>query len=456
MPAKKSWTFSITTLGCKVNQYESEAIAEAWQNLGGIEVKDAQNPQVSLINSCAITAKGERDTRSTLYSTTRSNPNALRILTGCAANLVAKDLSPSDNKQDNYFDILIPPRAKAMLMQGPWQWDSQTYPLIISENTTANPFGENGFAINSFRRTRPIIKVQDGCSHRCTYCIVPLMRGPSVSRASSEILAEAKALLQNGFREILLSGINLHHYGRGASAHEAQDFWDLVQLLEAELAPQWANKARFRISSLEPSQINQKGLDILQSSSLLCPHLHLSLQHGSQRILKAMGRGHYKVAQLEQAIATLRQTWPKLGLGADILMGFPSEEEQDVQETLELIKRLELNYAHVFPYSKRPGTAAENFDKQVPHNLKLEHAARVRKLVESQKNDFLNGLLKSQHLDIVVDNPPAGKAIHTKIYKGIDAHYAPCRLHLTSDMPIHGIIRAKPLRVEDDVLIVSI
>ncbi len=448
MFSKVTWTFSIVTLGCKVNQYESEAIAEAWQKLGGIKATDGP-VDVALVNSCAITSKGERDTRSALYNITRNHPHAIRILTGCAAKLVANDLN-----NQNYYDILIPPRAKALLMQGPWQWEDQAYPHHLSPNTTADPFAAHGFNITSFERTRPIIKVQDGCSHRCTYCIVPLVRGPSHSRGAKDILAEAKSLLHNGFCEILLSGINLHHYGRKAPTGEPQDFWELVQLLEQELAPKWAHKARLRISSLEPSQLTPKSLDILQKSQLLCPHLHLSLQHGSKRVLKAMGRGHYKLQLLEEAITELRKTWPHLGLGADILMGFPSEEEEDVQETLALVSRLKLNYAHVFPYSKRPGTAAANFNKQIPHALKVERAAKVRELIYAQKQDFLHQLLKLPQLDLIVDNPPQGAASHKKVYKAIDAHYAPCRLQLSKDMGINKIISAKPLQVKDDMLIV--
>ncbi len=449
MPSRTSWTFSITTLGCKVNQYESQAIAEAWQDLGGAEVTQDQKADITLINSCAITAKGERDTRSALYSTARNNPKSLCILTGCAATLVAKTLTP----EENYYHILIPPRAKALLMQGPWQWKGEIYPYIF-ENKDVSPFGEQGFAIKSFRRTRPIIKVQDGCSHRCTYCIVPLVRGPSVSRTSSEILAEAQRLLDAGFCEILLSGINLHQYGRDASPRT--DFWDLVQTLDAKLAPAWKGKARFRISSLEPSQITTKGLDTLQNSQLFCPHLHLSLQHGSEKILKAMGRGHYKINHLESAIQELRKTWPHLGLGADILMGFPSEDDDDVKVTLELIKRLGLSYAHVFPYSKRPGTAAECFDKQVQNDIKLERAAKVRELVQEQKITFLHSLLSAQQLNIVIDNPQKSSHDGAKILKAVDEHYAPCRVQISDDAPTSGLVPAKPVKVENDAIVVSI
>ncbi len=446
MPQNTSWTFAIITLGCKVNQYESQAIAETWQSLGGTEVKELQHAEVILLNSCAITAKGERDTRSALYNIKRNNNNTLRILSGCAANLVASSID------QDYFDIVVPARAKATLLKGPWQFKDN--PQILP-NQSSNPFGADGFNINSYGRTRPIIKVQDGCSHGCTYCIVPLVRGPSISRAPEEVLAEAKRLLQAGYCEITLSGINLHHYGRDLSLHHINDFWDLVQFLDRELAPQFATKARLRISSLEPSQITTKGLDILQSSRLLCPHLHLSLQHGSRNILKAMGRGHYKIEPLKNSIKELRQSWEYMGLGADILMGFPGEEDTDVKQTLELVGELALSYAHVFPYSKRPGTKASTFKNQVPHELKLARANEVRQLVETQKTAFLNRLLQKQYLEIIIDNTQESCQEHPKIYKGIDAHYAPCRIHL-SERPTNGIIKAKAISIKNQTLIVNI
>ncbi len=447
----KPWSFTIITLGCKVNQYESQAITEAWKAIGGIQAKDLQQSDVALINSCAITSKGERDTRNALYSIKRANPDALCILSGCASTLVPEHLDP----QENYYDIIVPPRAKSLLMQGPWQWAHKTYPYILpNESNPPLPFGEDGFKINSFKRSRPIIKVQDGCSHGCTYCIVPLVRGPSISRAPEEILLEAQRLLEAGFCEILLSGINLHHYARGLSHKTIKDFWDLVKFLDRNLAPLWLGKARLRISSLEPSQINNKALDVLQSSRLFCPQLHLSLQNGSMRILRAMGRGHCKLDILAQAIKELRTTWKYMGLGADILMGFPGEEDVDVQETLALIQDLKLSYAHVFPYSKRPGTKASTLPMQVQHQLKLARAAQVRSLVEEQKLSFLKALLEKKDLQIVVDNNDILQK--KQIYKAIDAHYAPCRLEIETNKTLHGIISVKAVAIKEQSLIVSL
>ncbi len=477
------WTFHIVTLGCKINQYESQAIREAWTALGGHEVALDAAPQVFLVNSCAITARGERDTRHAFYrahnlanSQTHNQAHnlahrqheaspSLRILTGCAATLVAKtwaEQKKSPQPPQAYFDVLIPPKAKAVLMQDPAVWGLEHFLSgkdirQLSIPDSVSPFGEGGFSITSFRRSRPVLKVQDGCSHGCTYCIVPLMRGKSVSRPAMDIVHEAQRLLQAGHSEIMLSGINLHHYGRDLqdSSH-VKDFWDLLNLLEKHLAGAWQGKARLRISSLEPSQLNDKGLDSIMSSSLLCPHLHLSLQHGSASVLKRMGRGHYKLDALQQKIQRLRQVWPYMGLGADILMGFAGESEEDVQATLDCIAALGLSYAHVFPYSLRPGTAAEKFTDHVPHALRLERAARVRVQVEAQEQAFLHSLLQKDRLALVLDGSHACPNAHSgdtekKLFKGVEAHYAACEISLQPQQA-QGIVWAKPVAVQGSTL----
>ncbi len=461
------WTFHISTLGCKINQYESQAIAQAWKNLGGQEVCHKELPDVFLVNSCAITAKGVRDTRQALHRLTKiqsdnDSKSCLRILTGCAAQLMQLEQDSAqtpDNisqltAKNKYFDLLIPPKAKTLLLQGP-----QKLMLnggICQYPTSINPFGQDqyqGFSISSFHRARPILKIQDGCSHRCTYCIVPIVRGKSISRPAEQIVHEAKQLLQNGHREIILSGINLHQYGRDFNdKSKIKDFWDLVVLLQNSLKEKWQGQARFRISSLEPSQLNNKGLEVLQASTMLCPHIHLSLQHGSEKILKKMGRAHYKLHILQEKIQKLREIWQNLGLGADILMGFAGENDEDVQLTMQYIKDIALSYAHVFPYSKRPGTAALNFSDHVPHALKIERAAQVRSLIEEQKNTFLQKLLQEKYLHLVLDINHTSQS-NNKSYKGVDAHYAPCQLQTSAKInQLQGIIKVKPLELKDNAL----
>lgn len=451
------WTFHIVTFGCKVNQYESQALREAWTAQGGQEVDDPATAAVAVVNSCAVTARGERDARNALYRLHRAAPQGKRILTGCSACLASAHL-----QEPSCLDMLIPPRAKSLLMQGPWALLSAPQEALPS---VTPPFGAHGFHINAFRRARPVLKVQDGCSHRCTYCIVPLMRGPAISRPLPEILREAESLLCAGHGEIMISGINLHQYGRdlrqSGQHKEDGDFWALLQTLDAHLSPQWAHTARLRISSLEPSQLTPRGLDILAQCRMVCPHAHLSLQNGSPAILRRMGRGHCRPYRLAEAVRHLRRIWPVMGLGADILMGFPGESEEDVQLTLNLVQELGLTYAHVFPYSIRPGTPAAHFPEQIPHKEKLARAASVRQAVAAQQKSFWNTLLGMPELKVALDAPhfASGADSHDvdRDRKGVDAHYVPCRLQ-NAPCPEHivqSMIRVRPLRVEREGLVVQ-
>ena len=487
------WTFHIVTFGCKVNQYESQALREAWTGLGGSAVQDPATADVAVVNSCAVTARGERDARNALYRLHRAAPAAQRILTGCSACLAGPALADGP-----WLDALVPPRAKALLLRGPWNLPPAKGEAALAPDHAVFPFGDAGFHIRAFERARPVLKVQDGCSHRCTYCIVPLVRGPAQSRPLPEILAEATALLEAGHGEIMISGINLHQYGRDARNHTApsgspahtaphvaniedaacRDFWQLLQRLDAHLAPRWAGRARLRISSLEPTQLTPRGLDILHRCRMVCPHAHLSLQNGSPRILKRMGRGHCRPERLLDAVGQLRALWPVMGLGADILMGFPGEDEDDLRLTLDVVRELHLSYAHVFPYSVRPGTAAASFDGQVPQAVRLERAASVRAVVGEQQQAFWQSLLTLPELTVALTtaseegaeegseehtaeegaSPPASPESSSGVRsetgppprKGVDAHYAPCRL--TATPPAHsitqGMVRVRPLKVD--------
>ena len=472
------WTFHILTFGCKVNQYESQALREAWTDLGGKECADPAEAQVALVNSCAVTARGERDARNALYRLHRAAPAARRILTGCSACLAGPALAggqtdgqtsgQTDGQTDGQTGTqlvhsIVPPRAKALLLRGPWDLPPATGPEALPPTASVPAFGEQGtpggqgFAIRAFQRARPVLKVQDGCSHRCTYCIVPLVRGPAQSRPLPDILAEATGLLEAGHGEIMLSGINLHHYGRDwrISDAKAPDFWDMLRALDAHLAPRWAGRARLRISSLEPSQLTPRGLDILAHCRTVCPHAHLSLQHGSPAVLRRMGRGHTRVERLLHAVQQLRSLWPSMGLGADILMGFPGESEADVTATLDVVRRLGLTYAHVFPYSVRPGTAAAAFDGQVPHHLKLARAASVRSAVDAQKKLFWQRLLGLPELVVALDSPHGANTARAR--KGVEAHYAPCRLlhPPTPEAVQQGMVRARPVDMDEKSLLLT-
>lgn len=411
-----AWKFHFVTFGCKVNQYETQALREAWTAQGGTECDSPDAADVVCINSCAITARGERDARNAIFRVRRDAPGARVLLTGCAARLVAGQTAADKDAPD----AVIAQEAKSRLLAGPG---------AIADGLTDTADADAAFPpfeISGFRRARPVLKVQDGCRHRCTYCIVPLTRGACRSRASFDAIREARRLLEAGYAELMISGINLRQYGRDKP--EYGDFWSLLQRLDAALAPEFAGRARLRISSLEPSQLDARGLDILRGCRMVCPHLHISLQHASPAVLRRMGRGHYSADMLEQAVHELRAHWPVMALGADLLLGFPGESEEDVRCLLDFVERMPFSYAHVFPYSRRPGTAADRMDGQLPQQLKQERAARVRAAVAARQEAFREAQLRLPRLLAAPEAPMQDGRPRNRPFKGVNEYYVPCLL----------------------------
>ena len=414
--------FFVSTLGCKINQYESEALAEAWRACGLIEAEAPEQAQVLLVNSCAVTSRAVKDLRALVRRLRRANPGARLIITGCAAQVLGEELSalPGVDEvvpQDRKPELLANPFGSfGSSMGGPAQPDA---PSCLFP-----PFQIGTFQTSAFRRARAVVKVQDGCSHRCTYCIVPLTRGPSISRHPDEVLAELRRLLCAGYRELVLSGVNLRQYGRDLA--EAPDFWDLLTRVERELAGEWAGRARLRLSSLEPGQLNAKALDVLGVSRLVAPQLHLSLQSGDSQVLRRMGRGHYRPQQVLEFLAGLGRIWPRLGLGADLLTGFPGETATEFEDSYAFCRELPLTYAHVFPYSPRPGTPAALLPDALPAAERTARAARLRGLAEARRRAFAKSLARLPELTVLVesmDNAQAGTVV-----SGVCEFYASCEI----------------------------
>ncbi|MGE4423388.1 MAG: tRNA (N(6)-L-threonylcarbamoyladenosine(37)-C(2))-methylthiotransferase MtaB [Pseudodesulfovibrio sp.] len=421
-------TFHTATLGCKINQYETRSIAEAWAGKDAVEVDDPRAADLILVNSCAVTANAVADLRQAVRRFHRDNPEAGIIVTGCAAQVMPDELAALPG-----VVRVVAQADKAQLLEGP------EGNVIAPDKPRFAPFSITGYG-----RARAVVKVQDGCSHFCTYCIVPLTRGRSVSRDMAEVEAEVARLLGAGFREFILSGINLRHFGRDLAGKP--DFWDLVARLETTFALDWAGRARLRISSVEPGQLTDKALAVLGASRLVCPQLHLSLQSGDPDVLKAMGRGHYSPQSAVEFMERLKAHWPVMGLGADLITGFPGETEAQFEHTLELCRALPLTYGHVFPYSERPGTKAADLPGAVDVPVRKERAARLRKLVGRKKSAFLKRLLDLPHLDVLVQDERG---------RGVSQYYAACRFEDAPGCAPRSLVRAHPVRVDKGVVVVE-
>jgi MiaB-like tRNA modifying enzyme len=421
-------TFYTATLGCKINQYETRSIAEAWAGNQAREVDSPMDADLILVNSCAVTANAVADLRQAVRRFNRDNPAARIVITGCAAQVMPDELAQLPG-----VVRVVSQADKPELLSGPEGGSTGEKPRFAP------------FSISGYDRARAVVKVQDGCSHFCTYCIVPLTRGRSVSRPVDEVVDEVGRLLAAGFREMILSGINLRHFGRDLDGKP--DFWDLVDRLEKTFALDWAGRARLRISSVEPGQLDDKALDVLSASRMVCPQLHLSLQSGDRDVLKAMGRGHYSPQSAVEFMDRLRAAWPVMGLGADLITGFPGETEARFENTLALCRELPLTYGHVFPYSERPGTRAVDLPDPVDVPVRKERAARLRELVNGKKRAFLKELLDQPHLDVLVQDARG---------RGVSQYYAACRFATPPENAApRSLVRAHPVRLDKNVIVVE-
>lgn len=409
--------FHLITFGCKVNQYETQVILEYWIGLGHVPVNDASQADLILVHSCAVTAKAVAELRRAVASLHRSAPEAGIVITGCAAQTFGPELRGLPGVAG-----VVGTQDQGRLLEGPES---------VLQNATDEPFPspvpKAGMlaGVSDFRRARAQVKVQDGCSHGCTYCIVPLARGPGRSREPREVIEEVRRLLVAGFREISLIGVNLRLYGRDLQPR--CDFWDLVLSLDHAFAPTWGQRARLRLSSLDPAMLGGKALDVISGSSLLCPHLHLSLQSASPTTLEAMGRGHYPLKTIQDFCSRLQRQLGVYALGADLLTGFPGEEDAHFQETLEFCSTLPLTYAHVFPFSPRPGTPAAERENQVPEGIRRERARQLRDLAGTRQQAFLHALAGRDAVTMVVEA--------TAPHRGKCEYYVPCQLVQLSGTP---------------------
>lgn len=363
---------SLHTLGCRLNQAESAILGEGLRQKGYQLVEFGQPTDVFILNTCSVTEDAERTARYLIRRTLKHSPHAFVALTGCYAQTGIAGLKHQagiDLIVGNQFKLdlpaYLPPAHALQKRSSPELHHTGT---ISREDFDLPYFGEPD-------STRALLKIQDGCSAMCSFCIIPFARGHERSRTLDDILREAESLVARGYREVVLTGVNIGQY-----LHNGRDFCALLRQLD-----QIAGLERIRISSIEPTTISDELLDLMTSSAKLCPHLHVPLQSGDDQVLLAMNRRHTVkayVTLIEQALAKI----PNLGLGTDLIVGFPSETEAAFRNTLAVAMELSFSYLHVFPYSQRPGTAAMRMGRAIlPATVKkradllhdLGHAKRL-------------------------------------------------------------------------------
>lgn len=369
-------TFNILTLGCKVNQYESEAIEELFINRGFEKKED--HADIYVINTCTVTNMSDRKSRQTISRARKENPNAVIAVMGCYSQV-----KPEEVKKIDGVDIILGSRNKedvVSLCEDFFQDKKQIDDVIsLSETKTIEELQIE----NQSEMTRAYIKIQDGCNMYCSYCMIPYARGDISSRDMDSIVGEAKRLADNGFKEIVLTGIHVSSYGKEKELEEKSDLIEVI-----ENVAKVDGIERIRLSSMEPRHVTRDFLERMKATGKACDHFHLSLQSGSDHVLDLMNR-KYDTKIYKEKVDLIREVFPNAGLTTDIIVGFPQETEEDHRDTLDFIKDIEFSRIHVFKYSKRTGTKAAAMTGQIDGNIKKERSHDVSSLEEEIRKNFL-------------------------------------------------------------------
>lgn len=367
---------SLHTLGCRLNQAETSILGEGLRRKGFELVEFGQPTDVLILNTCSVTEDAERTSRYLIRKTLKHSPHAFVAVTGCYAQTGMDTL-----KRQTGIDLIVGHQYKLDLPAYlPPARELQKRAVAEVHHTKTMARGD--FDLPHFAEpdsTRALLKIQDGCSAMCSFCIIPFARGHERSRTFDDIQHEVESLIAGGYREIVLTGVNIGQY-----VHQGRDFCSLLRWLD-----QAADIERIRISSIEPTTVDGELLDLMASSKKLCPYLHIPLQSGDDQILEAMNRRHtiktYSTL-IEKALAKI----PDLGLGTDLMVGFPGETESAFQNTLAMATDLPFSYLHVFPYSPRPGTAALRMKYRIPSATVKKRTKQLLDLDRAKRLAFHN------------------------------------------------------------------
>ena len=364
------------TLGCKVNLYDTEAMAELFTEKGYEVVDFEEYADVYLINTCTVTNLGDKKSRQMIRRAKRINPNSVVVATGCYAQVASEEVAKIEG-----INIVIGTKNRSEIVE--------TVENYVAENGVVNNvsdiMGEKEFEPLQIsrltNRTRAYIKIQEGCNRYCTYCIIPYARGPIRSRKPEEVVEEVKKLAENGFKEVVLTGIHVASYGLDLGNITLADIIEKVHSVDGI--------ERIRFSSMEPLAIDNEFVARMSKLPKVCDHYHLSLQSGCNRTLKRMNR-KYNAEQYAEACERLRNAFPNVAITTDIIVGFPDETEEDFKESLAFAERMKLDKIHTFPYSPKKGTPAAKMKNQISGDVKSQRSKEMIALSDKMNINFLN------------------------------------------------------------------
>jgi threonylcarbamoyladenosine tRNA methylthiotransferase MtaB len=371
-------TVSLYTLGCKLNFSETSTIGNEFINNGFSKVDFDQKADVYVINTCTVTENAEKDCRQIVRRALRQNPNAYIIVTGCYAQLRAEEISKIEG-----VDAVLGSSEKFKIFELIKDFDKENLSCIYVNSTKELNDFNSAHSSEGDDRTRAYFKIQDGCDYKCTFCTIPLARGGSRSLNLGSALSQFKELVENGYKEIILTGVNVGDYGTNANS----GFYSLLEkFVNVE------GDFRIRISSIEPNLLTDEIINLAVENPKICNHFHIPLQSGSDKILRLMQR-RYNTSYYKEIVEKVYNKIPDVGIGIDVIIGFPGETEEDFLETYNFLNKLPASYLHVFTYSERPNTKAILMDGKVSSEEKKRRSSMLRILSEKKKNAFYRKMI---------------------------------------------------------------
>jgi len=399
-------TVAVSTLGCRLNQVESQEMLSLLERHGFRAVPEGEPAGIHIVNTCTVTGRADFSDRQLIRRIARESPGALLVVTGCYAQT-----APGEVARIPGVDLVVGNQEKYRLPELLGDLGKRRRPEVaVTDVSAARGVPASGFSRVS-SRSRAFVKIQDGCHHRCAFCIVPAARGPSRSQEPSAVVDQIAALVEAGYREVTLTGVDIGHYG-----------WDLAPRTTLAALIDRIGLVRglrwLRLSSVLPAYFTEELIERVTAPGLLAPHLHLPLQSGSDRVLRLMRRP-YNVRMYRALAERLATAIPSLALGTDLIAGHPGERENDFSETAALVEALPFTYLHVFPYSARKGTEAARLPERVPARAIRERGLRLRELGRAKNLEFRRRLVGERPEVLVL----AARDRETGFLTGLTANY---------------------------------
>lgn len=396
------------TLGCKLNFSETSTIGRAFEAAGYAKVKFDDTPDIFVINTCSVTENADKKCRQLVKKALKINPNGFVAIIGCFAQLKPKQIAEIPG-----VDIVLGANEKFNIVEHIESLEKNEETIISNENIKKTKEFIPAFSMGD--RTRSFLKIQDGCDYFCTFCTIPLARGKSRNASIETTIGEAKKIAATKVKEVVLTGVNIGDFGQG----DDENFFELTKALDTV-----DGIDRFRISSIEPNLLSDEIIEFcLNKAQRFVPHFHIPLQSGSDKLLKAMRR-KYERSVFENRVKAIKQFAPNACIGADVIVGFPGETDEDFLETVQFINQLDLSYLHVFTYSERANTTAIKLGDPVPMNVRKERSKQLHILSDKKKRAFYESNI-GKIGTVLFENEENGGVMHgfTENYVKVKTNY---------------------------------